>query len=164
MVPFLVLFATFTVLFLLGRTGSRPFSSWVTCLRVGLALMFLVTASAHWGLRRPDLVRMVPAGFGDPALLVTLTGIAEIAGAVGLLIPRVAPWAAGGLAVLLFAVFPANVRAAAEGIAIAGTPPLPIVARAGLQAVFLVAVLAAGFWSRHAGGRGARSRTDGPLA
>jgi uncharacterized membrane protein len=150
MVPFLVLVTTFAVLLLLGRMGVRPLSGGVTGLRIALALMFLVTASAHWGLRRPDLVRMVPAGFGDPEVLVTITGIAEIAGAVGLLIPRVAPWAAGGLALLLFAVFPANVRAAAEGIAIAGTPPLPIVGRAVLQAVFLAAVLAAGFWPRYA--------------
>lgn len=56
--------------------------------------MFLVTASAHWGVRSPDLVRMVPLTFPDAELLVTITGVAEIAGAVGLLVPRLAPWAA----------------------------------------------------------------------
>jgi uncharacterized membrane protein len=33
----------------------------------------------------------VPSQFPNPELLVTLTGIAEIAGAVGLMIPRLVP-------------------------------------------------------------------------
>jgi uncharacterized membrane protein len=60
---------------------------WHTALRVGLAGMFLLTASAHWGRRRPDLIRMIPSGFPRPELLVTLTGICEILGAIGLLAP-----------------------------------------------------------------------------
>jgi uncharacterized membrane protein len=70
-------------------------------LRIALAMMFLLTASAHWGRRRADLVRMVPAAFPNPELMVTVTGLAEIAGAVGLLLPGTARWAAVGLAALL---------------------------------------------------------------
>jgi uncharacterized membrane protein len=148
MVPLIVLVTSFLALYLLGRVGVRALASWVTCLRAALALMFLVTASAHWGVRRPDLVRMVPPVFPDPELLVTLTGVAEIAGAVGLLIPRVAPWAAAGLAALLVAVFPANVHAARQALTIGGTPATPLVTRTVLQIVFLAAVLAAGFGPR----------------
>src|SRR5215831_12557839 len=74
-----------------------PFG-WLTLLRVGLAGMFLLTASAHWGKRRLDLIRMVPNGFPRPDLLVTFTGICEILGAIGLLTPTFARPAAIGLA------------------------------------------------------------------
>jgi uncharacterized membrane protein len=148
MVPFIVLVTAFVVLRLLRWLGVRALASWVTCLRAALALMFLVTASAHWGVRRPDLVRMVPPDFPNPEFLVTLTGIAEIAGAAGLLIPRFAPWAAAGLAVLLVAVFPANVYAARHALTIGGRAATPVVTRAVLQVVFLLAVLAAGIGSR----------------
>jgi uncharacterized membrane protein len=145
MAPFIVLLTSFGALWLLGLFGVRALASWVTCLRGALALMFLVTASAHWGRRRPDLVRMVPPGLPNPDLLVTLTGVAEILGAIGLLVPSLAPWAAAGLALLLIAVFPANIRAAREALTIGGAPATPLVARTILQVVFLAAVLAAGF-------------------
>src|SRR5437660_1796492 len=112
MQPLILLAIVFALLIL-------PFGWW-TALRLGLAAMFLLTASAHWGRRRADLIRMVPPIFSRPDLLVTLTGICEILGAIGLLIPKVAPFAAIGLSLFLIAVFPANVRAARDGIAIAG--------------------------------------------
>lgn len=148
MAPFIVLVASFVVLWLLGFLGVGALAGWVTCLRVALALMFLLTASAHSGRRRPDLVRMVPPGFSNPDLLVTLTGVAEVLGAVGLLVLSVAPWAASGLAVLLLAVFPANVYAAKHGLTIAGTPATPLVTRTILQLIFLGTVLLAGFGPR----------------
>jgi uncharacterized membrane protein len=107
--------------------------------------MFLLTASAHWGSRRADLVAMVPDALPNPELLVTISGIAEIAGAVGLLVPRLAPLAAGGLALLLVAVFPANIHAARESLSIGGQPVTPLIPRAILQLVFIAAVLVAGF-------------------
>jgi uncharacterized membrane protein len=145
MLPFVVLVASFAVLRLVGFLGVSVLADWVTCLRGGLTVMFLLTASAHWGKRRADLVRMVPPGIPNPEAMVTLTGLAEIAGALGLLVPRLAPWAAGGLALLLLAVFPANVHAARHALTIGGRPATPLVTRTLLQVVFLVAVLAAGF-------------------
>jgi len=90
----------------------------------------------------------VPSQFPNPELLVTLTGIAEIAGAVGLMIPRLAPWAAGGLALLLLAMFPANVHAANAAVTIGGWPVLGVLPRALMQVAFLAAVLAAGYTPR----------------
>jgi uncharacterized membrane protein len=147
MTPFLVLVAA-VLLFRAAGILVPFFRSWVTALRWGLAVMFLLTASAHFGASRPDLVRMVPSVFPSPELLVTLTGIAEVVGAVGLLVPRVAPWAAGGLALLLLAMFPANVHAARAGLELGGAPVTPLVPRTVLQLVFLAAVLAAGFGRR----------------
>ncbi len=45
------------------------------------------------------------------------------------------------MALLLVALFPANVRAAREGLTIAGLPVTPLLPRALLQAVFLAATL-----------------------
>jgi uncharacterized membrane protein len=115
---------------------------WQAALRIALAGMFLLTASAHWGRRRPDLMRMVPDGFPRPDLLVTVTGLCEILGAIGLLVPPFTRWAAIGLAVLLIALFPANVRAAREGITIGGKPATPLLARSLIQVVFLMATIA----------------------
>jgi hypothetical protein len=70
---------------------------------------------------------MAPPVFPDPELLVTLTGVAEIAGTLGLPIPRVAP--ATGLALLRVAVFPANADAARQASAIGGSPALPLALR-----------------------------------
>jgi uncharacterized membrane protein len=148
MIPLIVLVALFLVFLFAGSLGVVIHWTWVTSLRLALAVMFLLTASAHWGFRRPDLLRMVPSQFPNPELLVTLTGIAEIAGAVGLMIPRLVPWAAGGLALLLLAVFPANVHAANAALTIGGRPVPGVLPRALIQVVFLAAVLATGYTPR----------------
>ncbi len=134
MTPLLVLAALFALL-------VYPLGWWVA-LRFALAGMFLLTASAHWGKKRPDLIRMVPPRFPRPELLVTLTGVAELAGAVGLMIRATAPWAALGLTLLLFAMFPANVYAARQQLTLGGKPVTPLVTRTVIQVVFLAATLA----------------------
>lgn len=139
MVPFGILAATFAVLLVFGR-HRWP---WYVSLRIALAAMFAVTAWAHFGSMRDDLVRMVPPMFPRPELIVTLTGIAEILGAIGLLIPRAAMAAAWCLAVLMFAMFPANVHAALAGVTLDGKPPTPLVLRSVLQLLFVAALVAA---------------------
>ncbi|HEY6001570.1 MAG TPA: DoxX family membrane protein [Anaeromyxobacter sp.] len=160
MTPFIVLVVSLLFFRALGAVRIPLFRSWITSLRWALAVMFLVTASAHFGDRRPDLVRMVPSSFPDPELLVTLSGVAELLGAAGLLLPRLAPWAATGLALLLVAVFPANVHAARTGLAIGGVAVTPLVPRAALQMLFLAATLVAGFGGRRLR-RERRERRDG---
>jgi uncharacterized membrane protein len=107
--------------------------------------MFLLTASAHWGKQRGELIAMVPRVFPRPDLMVSATGVFEILGAVGLLIPALAPVAAACLALLLIALFPANIRAARERLTIGGRPATALPWRAPLQLVFIAAVLVAGF-------------------
>ena len=115
---------------------------WWAALRFALAGMFLLTASAHWGERRPDLIRMVPPIFPRPDLMVTITGALEILGLIGLLIPALAAYAGVCLALLLVGLFPANVRAATHNLTIAGHRATPLPARAIIQVVFLIATLA----------------------
>jgi uncharacterized membrane protein len=82
------------------------------------------TASAHWGKRRANLIRMVPESVGNPGVWVTLTGIAEIAIAVGLQIYSLAPWVAAIAVVMLCCLFPANSKAARENLTILRKPVL----------------------------------------
>jgi len=144
MVPFVVLVTLFALLSIAGHFAPVAYGWW-TSLRLALSGMFLLTASAHWGRRRPDLIQMVPSGFARPDVLVTLTGILEICGAFGLMVPALAPYAALGLTLLLVAVFPANVHAARKRLSIAGRQVEPLIPRTILQCLFLVATLAV-FW------------------
>lgn len=143
MLPFFVLVIATLTLRVLGAAGMHPLESRTICLRGGLALMFLFTASAHWGKRRDDLIAMVPRVFARPDLMVSVTGVLEILGAVGLLIPMIAT--AVCLSLLLVALFPANVRAAREKLTVGGRPATPLPLRALLQLVFIGALTVAGF-------------------
>jgi uncharacterized membrane protein len=145
MVPFLVLVTVTLALKAAGVAGVHALDAWVPCLRAGLSLMFLLTASAHWGKRRRDLIAMVPSAFPYPDLIVTITGILELLGAVGLLLPATAPAAAACLALLLIAIFPANVRAARERLKIGDSPATALPLRTVLQVVFIAALVVAGF-------------------
>lgn len=132
---------------------------------MALAAVYLLTASAHWGPMRADLVRMVPPSLPNAELLVTITGVAEIAGAIGLLVPPAAPLAAIGLTLLLVAVFPANVHAAHAGLTLAGKPALGVVPRGRMQLLFLGSTVAAGFghrWSASQSGTVGLRSSDGP--
>jgi uncharacterized membrane protein len=115
--------------------------------------MFCFTAAAHFNSMRPDMVAMVPPSVPNPKLMVTFTGICEILGAVGLLVPRTRRIAAVALTVFLLAVLPANIHAAQAGVTLRGDPATPIVPRVALQMLFIGLL----WWS---GVRSHRSRND----
>lgn len=97
-----------------GSLLARLFiDSWSAALAIGLAAMFCLTGVAHFvnPLRR-DMIAIVPPGLPAPAALVTITGVLELAGALGLLYPPTRVIAAVCLFVLLLTMFPANVHAA----------------------------------------------------
>ena len=105
--------------------------------RIALASLFIFTGIAHFNRVRPDLVRMVPPGFPNPEALVTISGIAEIAGAIGLLIPSVSKLSACGLILLLIAIFPANIYAARQKLSIAGMPHPSLGIRLAMQLLLI---------------------------
>jgi uncharacterized membrane protein len=140
MEPLVVLVVTTVVLRVLGAVGAPRLRPWPVALRGGLAAMFVLTGVAHFVGKRAELVAMVPPELPAPELLVTVTGVLELAGAAGLLWSRTAPWAAGGLSALLVALFPANVHKALSGPEVALDDQL--VPRTALQVVFLAATLA----------------------
>jgi len=146
MVPLIVLAVSFVVFRLLGFAVPY-FADWQLSLRAALGVMFLLTASAHWGKRRPDLVRMVPPQFGSAEMCVTLTGFAEILFAIGLQIPRTAFLTAAAASLMLLCIFPANAKAARERMTIGGRPVPSLGPRLVIQLIFLGA-LAASVWPR----------------
>jgi uncharacterized membrane protein len=139
--PLIVLVFVTLVLFAAGAAGVRRLRPWPVALRGGLAAMFLLTGVSHFVGMRQDLINMVPPALPAPGLLVTVTGVLELAGAAGLLWRRTAPWAAGGLSALLIAMFPANVYAAVEGLTLGGAPATALVPRTLMQLLFLAATL-----------------------
>ena len=85
--------------------------------------MFVLTGMSHFVVMREDLISMVPLALPEPGLLVTPTGVLELAGAVGLLWRRIAPLAAAAwLTALLVVMFPANVYAAMAGLTLSVLP------------------------------------------
>jgi len=142
MAPLLVVLATWLVVRSIGAAGLwLDADSWTDALRIALAAMFVFTAVSHFHPRtRPDLVRMVPGSLPAPALLVSATGVLELLGAIGLMVPRALPAAAYGLIALLAGMFPANVRAAREGLVIAGRRATPMLWRLPLQLFWIAAL------------------------
>jgi uncharacterized membrane protein len=143
MVPFFVLISGLFLFRSLGALGVQFFVSWRASARFALAAMFVLTASAHFNGMKDDLVRMMPPGVPYPEQVVFVTGILEILGAVGLLLPFTYRAAGIALSLFLIAVFPANVYAAMHGVTIQGQTATPIGIRFLIQLVFLGTV----WWS-----------------
>ncbi|MFC5451809.1 DoxX family protein [Paenibacillus aestuarii] len=143
MVPFIALLVSGLLFRLFGAIGWNYFNSWQASLQAAVAVMLLLTASAHWGAKRKDLVQMVPPAFPNREWIVTATGWLEIAGAIGILIPATSAAASVCLAILLLAMFPANIRAAREKLTIGGRPVPMLFPRTLIQIVFLAAVILA---------------------
>ncbi len=90
----------------------------IQILRWAAALFFINAGALHFVI--PDFYRsMMPPFVPFADFFIILSGIAEIAGGIGLLIPSVRKKAGWMLAVLLIAIFPANIYVAVT------TPALP---------------------------------------
>jgi uncharacterized membrane protein len=97
-----------------------------------LGLFFIQAGVSHFVI--PGMYkRIVPPGLGDPTMLVRVSGVAEIAGGVGVLVPRTRRLAGVGLIALLAAVFPANVYMARNPAKFAKIPAWALYARLPLQ-------------------------------
>ncbi len=144
MAPLISLVAVTLIARLAGWLGWGYTNGWPVAVAVGLAAMFLVTGIAHFVAPvRGGLIAIVPPRLPAPGLLVTITGVLELLGAVGLLIPQTRVAAAACLALLMVAMFPANVYAAGAKRS-EHAPDTALVPRTLMQALFLAgAVLVA---------------------
>ena len=87
--------------------------------RAVLALAYLGVGIIH--LKSPQgFLPIVPDWVPYPREVVLLTGAAEIAGAIGLMVPRLRRAAAWGLAAYAVCVFPANIKHAADSVMLPG--------------------------------------------
>jgi uncharacterized membrane protein len=116
---------------------ARVFVPWRDAGRIGLAVMFLFTASAHFAPMKHDLAAMIPPPFTGSLWLIYLTGVLEIAGAIGLLTRTWRRAAAIGLFLLLMALFPANVYAALANVPLRGNAPTPLWLRTPMQILWM---------------------------
>jgi uncharacterized membrane protein len=124
---FVVLAVVFGALLLLDALGLRP--TWLRShrakLRIALAAMLLLAASGR--LVNPDgLVQMIPDFLPLRREALYLSGIFEVLGAIGLLIPRTRQLAGWGLIALLIVVFPANVNVAVHNLQLPGVSASPL--------------------------------------
>ncbi|MGH7729397.1 MAG: DoxX family protein [Vulcanimicrobiaceae bacterium] len=107
---------------------------------LSLALMsigFIAAGALHFARPR-TYEKIVPPYLPAPRALVYLSGAAEIAGGIGVLVPATRTAAGWGLVALMIAVFPANVYMAAEAERFARVaPPLALYARLPLQAILI---------------------------
>lgn len=109
--------------------------------RVFLALLFIIASSLHF-ISDVEL-QIIPPFLPLRREALWITGIFELLGGIGLLIPRFRRTAACGLAALLIVIFPANVYHAVKNLQLGGFLNSPVyhVIRLPLQAVLIWLVL-----------------------
>jgi uncharacterized membrane protein len=120
-----------------------PFLSALRLLvRLLLAALFLTAGTLHC-LRPAIFLLIMPPWIPFHRFCVEVSGILELLGGAGLLIPnqRVQGTAGLGLALLLVAVFPANIYMAMAGVQIQGIPSWLSWARLPVQPLLIAAVL-----------------------
>ena len=127
----------------LGFAGVPAFANWQASARNALSLMLVFTGVSHFTFMKEDFVRMMPPSIPWPGALVYLTGICEIAGAVGLLLPEFRRVAAYALIAFFLAVLPANIHAARAGVTLRGKPATSLWLRISMQILFI----AVAYWS-----------------
>ena len=141
MAPLVVQLVTWVTAWLAAGLPSS-LAGVVEALRISLVVMFVFTAISHFVPRtRKDLLTMVPPMLPMPGILVTITGVLELAGAVGLALPGWKQAAANCLALLLLAMFPANAYAARSGVMIAGRRSMSLLPRLALQTYWIACLL-----------------------
>ena len=124
----------------LGLFGVPFFATWRDSTLCALTVMFCFTGISHFGSTRAEIEKMVPPWVPSPRRIVMWTGILEILGAVGILIPETRFVAGIGLIAFLVVVFPANIHAARTGATLAGKPPTSLWVRTPLQAFLIILV------------------------
>ncbi|MFC7246155.1 hypothetical protein ACFQO7_27085 [Catellatospora aurea] len=145
-----VLIIALLVLRGLGALGVRRFATWAASGAHALAVMLVMTASAHFvpaGVTvmptHADLVAMVPPFVPAPGLMVYATGVLELLGAIGLVLTRTRRAAGLGLAVLFLLLLPANVYAAVADVPFHGEAASPLWQRIPEQVLYIGVALAA---------------------
>ena len=107
-----------------------------------MALAMIAIGVDHF-LQPEPFIAIVPAFLPAKAALVYISGVAEVAGGLGLLISRTRKWASWGLVALYVAVFPANINMAINEIQL-GSSAIPVWAmwlRLPFQLLFIVGAL-----------------------
>jgi uncharacterized membrane protein len=142
-IPILLLISTIVAFFAIGRGNYTSFGTPQVFLRILVALPLLASGILLHFFRMNLTASIVPPIFPARHLLVILTGVLEIAGAIGLFVPAYRRAAAFCIALMMVAIIPANVYAA--GRVIEGMRMPGVAIRTAMQIVYVVMVLLAGY-------------------
>jgi uncharacterized membrane protein len=141
--PISLLILIILAFFALARGSYASFGIPQVLLRVLVALPLLVSGVLLHFFRARLTAGIIPPFFPARLILAVLTGVFEIAAAVGLFVPRFRRPAAFWLAMMMVAVFPANIYSAGQIIDGFKFPSVPV--RLAMQIVYIVLVLLAGY-------------------
>jgi uncharacterized membrane protein len=103
-----------------------------------LTILMVIAGIGHFVV--PDVyVGMMPSQLPWPEALVAISGVAEVAGGLGLVLPATRRLAAWGLIALFVAVFPANMHMALDHLPLGDheVPSWALWARLPLQLVLI---------------------------
>lgn len=139
----LTLFLFFAPLLLSSERAYRQFGWPQTALRILAALPLLLSGVALHFVRTSETASIIPPGFPEPRLLVYLSGLLEIAGAIALFVPGLRRPSGVMIAVMLIAIFPANIYVAGSVVGGLSMPGVPV--RTAMQALYMLLILVAAF-------------------
>lgn len=114
MKPLIVLIIAFT-LAVFGTRIFLPFYDFALAARIAMAAMLGFTAIGHFAFPK-GMTMMIPTAIPAKLALVYLTGVIEIAGGAGLLIPQTQVLAGWLLILFFILILPANISAALRGV------------------------------------------------
>jgi len=101
-----------------------------------VALFFVGAGVLHFVLL-DFFSSIVPPYFSNPQALVKISGVFEVLGGLGVLIPKTRQWAGWGLIALCVAVLPANIHMAMNPDQFASIPVAALYLRLPLQALVI---------------------------
>jgi uncharacterized membrane protein len=113
-----------------------------------LGTLFVIAGILHF-IHTAVFVRIMPPWLPQALLLVYVSGVCEVIGGIGILIPAFRKLAGLGLIALLLAVFPANVHMALNHQEFSSIPAAFLWIRLPMQFVIIAWV----WWSSCAGGQ-----------
>jgi uncharacterized membrane protein len=124
----------------------QPIDIWRRRCRIGLSVFYGLAGVLHIAIPKP-FIGITPVWVPDAAEVIVLTGICEIAGAIGLMVPAFRQYAGIGLALYAVCVFPANIKHAVDSLGGSAVSPwqwLYHVVRLPLQPLLVWLALFAG--------------------
>lgn len=114
MKPLIVLLLVF-VISLFGFKLSKGTFELAEAGRIAMSAMLLFTAIGHFAFSK-GMAMMVPDFIPNKVAVVYLTGLLEVAAAIGLFVPALRVWTGWLLILFLILVLPANIQASIKQI------------------------------------------------
>jgi uncharacterized membrane protein len=112
--------------------------TWPRKLSIGLLAVLFIAAGVNHFVSPSVYLKIMPVYLPWQLALVYVSGFFEVAGGVGLAVPRLRRAAGWGLTALLVAVFPANVEMVLNADRFPEIPFWALVARLPLQGLLIV--------------------------